>query len=103
MRVYFEKKIFLGCGQNTFGYECNSTCTCNGNTTQLCNTINGTCTCKAGWQGDTCSEDFDECAAGTFDCPENSTCDNTDGSYKCNCVPGYVKTSGVCRGNNNRI
>ncbi|XP_060579778.1 multiple epidermal growth factor-like domains protein 10, partial [Ruditapes philippinarum] len=86
-----------GCRQNTFGYECNSTCACTIDSTQLCNATNGSCKCKTGWQGDTCSEDIDECAAGTFVCPENSTCDNTDGSYKCNCVPGYVKTGGACR------
>ena len=34
--------------------------------------------------------DFDECSEGVQnDCPEVSTCINTDGDYFCDCMDGY--------------
>ena len=44
--------------------------------------------------------DFDECAEGTHNCPGNSTCNNTVGSFKCDCNPGfnYSDTTNMCQG-----
>ena len=35
--------------------------------------------------------DKDECADGTNDCPENSTCTNNSGGFDCNCEEGYKR------------
>ncbi|XP_078382502.1 uncharacterized protein LOC144665191 isoform X2 [Oculina patagonica] len=37
----------------------------------------------------TCKKDYDECQDFSYDCPVNSTCVNTDGSYSCKCPVGY--------------
>ncbi|XP_053408702.1 uncharacterized protein LOC123559399 isoform X2 [Mercenaria mercenaria] len=85
------------CEQGLFGVNCNDVCSCVSGNTELCNTVNGSCTCKAGWEGNTCSQNIDECTQNTFTCPEKSTCQDTDGSYVCNCDTGYTKTNdGKC-------
>ncbi|KAH3747337.1 hypothetical protein DPMN_181762 [Dreissena polymorpha] len=70
--------------------------------TSVCNTVNGSCTCDAGWVGTECKTDVNECAsANGFKCHANSTCVNTLGSYTCDCDPGF-KTSSIgdsCTGN----
>ena len=38
----------------------------------------------------TCIVDINECAKGTDDCHEDSTCTDTDGSYYCTCEVGFV-------------
>jgi len=46
--------------------------------------------------------DVDECGAGLGPCGTNQTavsCTNTDGSYSCECEPGYEFTDGECQGN----
>jgi len=49
-----------------------------------------TCFCKDGFQGDSCSEDVDECESGDNDCADQGkACLNTIGSYKCGCESGY--------------
>uniref|UniRef100_A0A452VEQ1 Epidermal growth factor-like protein 7 n=1 Tax=Ursus maritimus TaxID=29073 RepID=A0A452VEQ1_URSMA len=47
----------------------------------------GRCHCPAGWQGDTCQTDVDECRAGGGTCPQH--CVNTAGSYWCQCREGH--------------
>ncbi|XP_032117723.1 epidermal growth factor-like protein 7 isoform X1 [Sapajus apella] len=47
----------------------------------------GHCRCPAGWQGDTCQSDVDECRAGRGRCPQR--CVNTAGSYWCQCWEGH--------------
>ena len=34
--------------------------------------------------------DIDECMEGGANCHSNATCTNTDGSYNCTCVYGYI-------------
>ena len=47
------------------------------------------------------SSDIDECENATlFDCQEHSTCVNLDGSYTCDCDPGYMKQGDLCGGRN---
>lgn len=65
-----------------------------------CNTAIG-CTCKQGWQGATCSDDINECVAGTDDCGANSTCANNEGGYTCVCDIGFISDSG-CKGENRK-
>uniref|UniRef100_A0A8C2SCD8 EGF like domain multiple 7 n=1 Tax=Capra hircus TaxID=9925 RepID=A0A8C2SCD8_CAPHI len=47
----------------------------------------GRCHCPAGWQGDACQTDVDECSAGGGGCPQR--CVNTAGSYWCQCWEGH--------------
>ncbi|XP_077608997.1 epidermal growth factor-like protein 7 isoform X2 [Crocuta crocuta] len=47
----------------------------------------GLCHCPAGWHGDTCQTDVDECSAGRGPCPQR--CVNTAGSYWCRCQEGH--------------
>ena len=43
--------------------------------------------------------DVDECAENHTLCGDAMQCVNTDGSYQCDCYPGYMKDdTGVCRG-----
>ncbi|XP_030851749.1 mucin-like protein [Strongylocentrotus purpuratus] len=59
--------------------------------TAMNNTGSPNCTCEPGneFGNGTCS-DFDECSEGIQnDCPEVSTCINTDGDYFCDCMDGY--------------
>ncbi|KEP65850.1 UNVERIFIED_CONTAM: calcium binding egf domain-containing protein [Hammondia hammondi] len=61
------------------------------------------CKCKTGYSGysDTTDEehigciDLDECSQSDAEtiCPENASCVNTVGSYRCNCDPGYTMTA----------
>lgn len=38
-------------------------------------------------------EDINECRDGTGDCGPNSVCVNTEGSYECGCMTGFVKSN----------
>ena len=43
--------------------------------------------------------DIDEClSSSTNNCPANSSCTNTDGSYTCTCLSGFRKVGSLCRG-----
>ncbi|XP_022790339.1 uncharacterized skeletal organic matrix protein 5-like [Stylophora pistillata] len=46
--------------------------------------------------GQTCDEDIDECAYGTYTCNADAVCNNTKGSYRCTCKPGYNGDGNVC-------
>ena len=54
------------------------------------------CRCLAGWTGQNCSVDIDECGVaargGVPVCHHGATCVNTPGSFSCNCIPGYTGT-----------
>lgn len=90
--------ILSECGSNTYGQNCASRCSCDFSNTQLCDKKNGTCYCKEGWQGASCSEDVLECANTTI-CGSNAHCSETNGSYICNCDVGYKKDAfGSCVG-----
>ena len=71
-----------------------------------------TCVCDPDWTGTRCrigkyttiivliilSTDIDECAANSNIC--HHSCNNTEGSYTCYCVPGYelLSDNATCRG-----
>ncbi|XP_068206241.1 LOW QUALITY PROTEIN: cubilin-like, partial [Palaemon carinicauda] len=51
-----------------------------------------TCICPKGWEGESCSDDFNECEeyVGTdMGCQNGATCTNTDGGYRCSCTSGW--------------
>ncbi|PFX15215.1 Protein HEG-like 1 [Stylophora pistillata] len=56
------------------------------------------CLCTAGFKGQNCDEDFDECAEGSHSCSADAVCDNTKRSYKCTCKPGYHGDGLTCEG-----
>ncbi|XP_063411483.1 uncharacterized protein LOC134694404 [Mytilus trossulus] len=88
------------CSSNTFGKDCAQTCSCVVTNTDSCNNINGSCICKTGWYGTTCSEDVNECNVTPFICntTSNSECNNLNGTHACNCVTGYQKIAdGSCK------
>ena len=42
--------------------------------------------------------DIDECTNNTHKCDVNAVCNNTVGSYKCSCKPGYSGDGKKCTG-----
>ena len=43
--------------------------------------------------------DLDECASDSASpCPEHTDCVNTEGSFTCNCRPGFTKQHFTCEG-----
>ncbi|KAH3847198.1 hypothetical protein DPMN_089515 [Dreissena polymorpha] len=82
------------CPQGRFGKGCTNTCLCDMTHTSVCNPVNGSCTCDAGWTGPECNRDVDECASANGSiCPAHSTCVNSRGSYKCHCNLGFKTSS----------
>ncbi|XP_019613931.1 PREDICTED: fibrillin-1-like [Branchiostoma belcheri] len=45
------------------------------------------CVCRGGWEGEFCETDVNECK--TIGCHPLATCNNTAGSYICECHEGY--------------
>ncbi|XP_002030177.2 cubilin homolog [Drosophila sechellia] len=62
------------------------------------------CECPAGWQGESCEDDVNECftLAGTDldGCLNHGQCINTPGSYRCVCRNGFTGTHCRLRHNN---
>ncbi|XP_078373200.1 aggrecan core protein-like [Oculina patagonica] len=54
------------------------------------------CACSAGFTGPSCTEDIDECATGDHNCHPEANCENTAGSFKCNCKPGFIGNGYEC-------
>ncbi|XP_020603684.1 pro-epidermal growth factor-like [Orbicella faveolata] len=54
------------------------------------------CVCAAGFTGNNCQSDVDECRQGTNDCHVNATCSNTEGSYNCSCKNGFTGDGFKC-------
>ena len=89
------------CPGLTWGDDCTNTCTCDNDKSSDCSHVTG-CVCNTGWTGVNCDEDIDECTEKTASCQDNSNCTNTQGSYECPCVAGFIlRSSGgntVCEG-----
>ena len=93
--------VFSACPEGTYGAECSQNCMCNTLNTASCNSTTGACVCKAGWEGETCSDDVDECntSPGSLTvCPDHSVCTNTNGSFLCLCLKGFYKSQSLCLG-----
>ncbi|KAH9523898.1 hypothetical protein Btru_047351 [Bulinus truncatus] len=90
----------ISCRTFTYGTDsCDKVCKCVKENTDFCDNVNGECICKPGWTLGDCSTDVNECL-GTNNkvCPTNSDCNNTKGSYRCECHRGYKfnVTTGTC-------
>ena len=58
-----------------------------------CDQATNECTCETGWTGKLCDMDIDECVEpATNNCPLNTTCINTEGSYYCLRTQEKIKT-----------
>ncbi|XP_055957476.1 mucin-like protein isoform X2 [Patella vulgata] len=52
------------------------------------------CICEKNWKGDNCSEDVNECSDQCNGPGMN--CTNTEGSFLCECSPGYMMKGATC-------
>lgn len=84
------KRIFLACPPFTYGEQCLDHCKCKKNNSEKCDAVTGSCHCKTGWTGDTCSQDVDECEDGIRTCNTSlhQVCVNDPGSSHCECLYG---------------
>uniref|UniRef100_A0A672NDE6 Vitamin K-dependent protein S n=1 Tax=Sinocyclocheilus grahami TaxID=75366 RepID=A0A672NDE6_SINGR len=48
-----------------------------------------TCVCKAGWRGQRCEQDINECEDSEFPAGCSQTCYNLPGSFMCSCEKGF--------------
>ena len=51
----------------------------------------GVCQCEAGFGGEDCSVNIDECAPKP--CQNDATCEDLINNYKCHCNPGFEGTN----------
>lgn len=88
------------------GFNCSSDGTCEGVVCDYnadCVTLTSgvdsvkACRCKAGFtgKGEICT-DINECEDPSV-CPDKADCYNMEGSFMCNCLPGYKKVGVTCR------
>ena len=90
---------FAECDSTHYGVNCAQTCSCVAGNSEVCDKINGACTCASGWTGSTCSENIDECQTANICNDTLKTCSDTAGSFTCSCIDGYtVNTDNVCIG-----
>ena len=90
--MFHWKKIFYASHfrcetkcNGTFGESCKSLCQCNPNNTEICDHVDGTCTCLHGWNGELCEracQDGDS-AAMSMTVPCSITCNCTHGQGIC--------------------
>ncbi|KAL5014723.1 hypothetical protein ScPMuIL_008993 [Solemya velum] len=85
----------LECEDYKYGINCSETCQCTMDQTETCDKVSGYCTCSDGWMGTLCEEDINECDENP--CPNNSICENTDGSHTCTCNDGFKMTNSICQ------
>ncbi|XP_048238235.1 uncharacterized protein LOC124135986 isoform X1 [Haliotis rufescens] len=91
-----DKTTCEACPDGTYGANCTENCSCDATNTISCNATDGSCTCRTGWNGTTCTEDVPECADDSPICGTNGTCGERNGSYSCTCNKGYIRTKGGC-------
>ncbi|XP_022780858.1 uncharacterized protein LOC111322081 [Stylophora pistillata] len=55
------------------------------------------CLCTAGFRGQDCKKDVNECTEELHSCSADAVCTNTKGSYNCTCNPGYSGDGKICK------
>ena len=87
------------CPHYKYGKECASSCSCKEENTERCDKVDGTCTCKVGWEEEDCDQDVKECTIDPTRCGPNAKCHELLGSFKCTCNAGYMMDEhSVCKG-----
>ncbi|XP_055997524.1 uncharacterized protein LOC125645548 [Ostrea edulis] len=82
------------CDIPNFGENCGQVCEC-GPGGDRCDPVSG-CVCLPGWTEKNCSVDIDECQLNPTICGINKLCDNTEGSYRCDCLEGFNLINDKC-------
>ncbi|EYC03910.1 hypothetical protein Y032_0091g2492 [Ancylostoma ceylanicum] len=84
------------CPAGRYGFSCQSSCHCAAGFP--CDTSSGVCAngCAAGWAGQNCDQDIDECSTGMVLCGQNAECHNTIGGYECRCRKGFSGDGKEC-------
>ncbi|RMX50425.1 hypothetical protein pdam_00023365, partial [Pocillopora damicornis] len=54
------------------------------------------CLCPDNYTGENCEKDRNECTDNTHDCHAKAVCNNTEGSFTCNCIKGYQGNGRNC-------
>ncbi|CAL8089814.1 unnamed protein product [Calicophoron daubneyi] len=83
------------CSNTPGSYEClrcDRSCSgCNGPTSNDC------IKCATGYHFvDSKCVDVDECSTLASPCPRDEVCHNTEGGYRCDCKPGFLRQGGLC-------
>ncbi|XP_071100961.1 uncharacterized protein [Haliotis cracherodii] len=91
-----DKTTCEACSYGKYGPNCAQTCSCDASNTISCNATDGSCSCRTGWKGTTCTEDVPECTNTPAICGTNGVCNERNGSYSCTCLPGHVRTNNSC-------
>ncbi|XP_052249684.1 uncharacterized protein LOC127857318 [Dreissena polymorpha] len=85
------------CPSWKYGVGCARDCGCNTTNSLSCSNTNGTCTCKNGWEKDSCTTDVNECEANKTICGDSlKTCKNELGSHTCDCRDGNTLIANEC-------
>lgn len=84
------------CPNGRYGFSCEGSCHCAAGFP--CDPSTGVCAngCAAGWTGQNCDQDIDECATGIVRCGSNAECNNTVGGFECRCRNGYAGDGKQC-------
>ncbi|XP_059150291.1 multiple epidermal growth factor-like domains protein 10 [Physella acuta] len=90
LKNIFQQEVCKECLENFYGENCTKACTCASNA--VCDKADGSCFCGAGWRGENCDVDVDECSEGLRQCDASKhlICVNTKGNSTCECQSGYA-------------
>ncbi|XP_005106589.2 uncharacterized protein LOC101849874 [Aplysia californica] len=82
-------KIRIFCDADFYTSNCDVQCLAQDSDSghYVCNPKNGTKICLAGWKGENCDEDINECELGYC---QRGTCENSQGDYFCHCPVYYT-------------
>ncbi|CAL1545513.1 unnamed protein product [Lymnaea stagnalis] len=86
-------KICEECDEGFYGQSCAARCNCGQH--QMCNKVNGSCSCVPGWHGGNCEQDVDECKDLTHGCNTSmhEECVNVAGGFNCECSAGFGRSN----------
>nr|XP_022292249.1 mucin-4-like isoform X6 [Crassostrea virginica] len=89
-----DQTTCTACESPNYGDNCAQVCNC-GTGVDRCDPVRG-CVCLSGWTGDRCDQDVNECTDNPAICGTDRNCQNLQGSYRCDCRPGYTQSGANC-------